>query len=82
MLDWLKNVLLLAPTGVSAININWITIHSALNMPINCRSRNLSKLSDCKRSELKNMLSDIQVVIINEISLVWNITFPHTSAFM
>ena len=70
-------VLLLAPTGVSAININGTTIHSALNIPINYRSRNLPKLSDNKRFKLRNLLSEIQVVIIDEISTVLNITFPH-----
>ena len=40
--------LLLAPTGVSAIDINGTTIHSALNIPINYPSRNLLKLSDSK----------------------------------
>ena len=36
------NILLLrAPTGASAININGKTTHSALNIPINGRFRNL-----------------------------------------
>ena len=30
-------VLLLAPTGVAAINVNGTTIHSALGIPIECR---------------------------------------------
>ena len=68
-------VFLLAPTGVSAININGTIIHSALNIPTNCRSRNLPKVSDSERCELRNLLSEIQVVIIDEISMVSNITF-------
>ena len=68
-------VFLLAPTGVSAININGTTIHSALNIPTNCRSRNLPKVPDSERCELRNLLSEIQVVIIDEISMVSNITF-------
>ena len=34
-------------------------------------------LSDSKRCELKNLLSEIQVVIIDEMSMVSYITFLH-----
>ena len=44
--------LLLAPTGVSSTNINVTAIHSALNIPINCRCRNLPKLSGSKRCKI------------------------------
>ena len=70
-------VLLLSPTRVSAININGTTIHSALNIPINCRSRNLPKLSDSKCYKLRNLLNEIQVVTFDEISVVSKISFLH-----
>ena len=42
---------------------------------MNCRSINLPKLSDCKRYKLRNLLREIQLVIMDEMSMVSNITF-------
>ena len=41
-------VLLLAPTGVAAINVNGTTIHSALGIPIECRGFTVPRLADKK----------------------------------
>ena len=41
-------VLLLAPTGVAAINISGTTIHSGLGIPVECRGMHVPKLSDKK----------------------------------
>ena len=60
-------VLVLAPTGVSAININGTTIYSSLNIP--CRGK-LMPFSDENRAELRNKYSGVQIVIIDEISMV------------
>ena len=60
-------VLVVAPTGVSVININGTTIHSGLNIP--CRSK-LMPLSDKNCAELRNKYSEVQIVIIDEISMV------------
>ena len=62
---------------MSAASINGTTIHSALNTPINFRSRNLPKLSDSKCYKLRNLLSEIQVVTFDEISMVSKITLLH-----
>ena len=62
---------------MSAIDINGTAIHSALNIPINYRSRNLPRLSDSKRCKLRNLLSETEVVIIDEIPMVSNITLLH-----
>ena len=62
-------VLVLALTGVAAININWTTIHSGLNIP--CRSK-LMQLIDENLAELRNIYSEIQIFIIDEISIVSN----------
>ena len=62
-------VLLTAPTGVAAFNINGITLHSAFLLPLgqtNC----YKKLSDDKRNSLRNRFSNLQVLIIDEISMV------------
>ena len=70
-------VLVLAPIGVAAINVDGTTIHSALGIPVNCKTQTLPKLSDAKRSELRNLYSEIEVIIIDEISMVSNITLTH-----
>ena len=70
-------VLVLAPTGVAAINVDGTTIHSGLGIPVNCRTQALPKLSDAKHSELSNLYSEIEVIIIDEISMVSNITLTH-----
>ena len=70
-------VLVLAPTGVATINVDGTTIHSGLGIPVNCRTQALPKLSDAKRSELRNLYSEIEVIIIDEISMVSNITLTH-----
>ena len=70
-------VLALAPTGVASINVDGTTIHSGLGIPVNCRTQALPKPSDAKRSELRNLYSEIEVIIIDEISMVSNITLTH-----
>ena len=51
-------VLLLGPIGISAINIGGTTIHSGLG------------ISDNMKACLRNKLSEVKMVIINEISMV------------
>ena len=58
---------MLAPTGVAAININVTTIHSGLNM--SCGSK-LMPLSDKNHVELRDKNSEVQIVIIDEISMM------------
>ena len=65
-------VLLMAPTGVAAINIDGTTIHTALNIPVGSFGKNLSPLSDKMKSSLRNKLADLKVIIIDEISMVSN----------
>ena len=60
-------ILLLAPTGVAAININGTTIHSGLCIP--CRGT-CYPLNDKNRVSLRNKLSEVQMIIIDEISMV------------
>ena len=65
-------VLLMAPTGVAAINIDGTTIHTALNIPINHSGKKLSPLSNKMRSSLRSKLSDLKAIIIDEISMLSN----------
>ena len=68
-----QKVLLLAPTGVAAININGTTINSALKIPVGRFEKNVPQLSDKLRSSLRNKLSELQVIIIDEVS--WYLIF-------
>ena len=65
-------VLLMAPTGVAAINIDGKTIHTALNIPIIQFGKKSSPLSDKMRSSLRSKLSDLKVITIGKISMVSN----------
>ena len=58
---------MLLPTGVTAINKNETTLRLCLN--ISCR-RKLMPLSEKNCAELKNKYSEVQIVIIDEISMV------------
>ena len=60
-------VLLLAPNGVAAINIDGTTIHFGLNIP--CHGKTFS-LSDKNWALLRNKYSEVQLIIIDEISMV------------
>ncbi|CAG8661445.1 4990_t:CDS:2, partial [Ambispora leptoticha] len=60
-------ILILAPTGVATYNINGITIHSALSIPIfrMCLDINREKLK-----QLQKRLQNINYIIIDEMSMV------------
>ena len=60
-------ILILAPTGVAAINIDGTTIHTALRINI---GHKLYPLNDRQRGILRNKLSEIKFTIIDEISTV------------
>ena len=62
----LKEVLLLAPTGVAAVNIDGTTIHSGLGI----YSKIFAPLSDKSRASFRIKLSEVTTVIIDEISMV------------
>ena len=65
-------VLILAPTGVAAININGRTVHSGLGLGI---GKDFFSLNDKQRGILRNKLSEVKLVIIDEISMVSSILF-------
>lgn len=66
-------ILLLAPTCVAAININGTTIHTGLK--INRWWGKFYSVSDKQRATLQNKLSEVWVLIIDEISKVSNFLF-------
>ena len=65
-------ILLFAPIGVAAININGTTIHSGLGINVGSK---LYPLNDQQRASLRNKLLEIRLVIIDEISMVSSVLF-------
>ena len=63
----------MAPTGVAAININGTTIHTASAIPKES-GQNLPPMSDQKQTQITMALSDLKLIITDEISMVSNIT--------
>ena len=61
----------MAPTGVAAVNINGTTINTALGIPIS-RGNEIPKLSDKMRNKFRLMYSELEAVIMDEISMVSN----------
>ena len=72
-----KQVMLIAPTGVAAVNIQGSTIHSELGIPVGRYGKSIPKLSDKMRSSLRNKMSDLRVIVIDEISMVSNLLLLH-----
>ncbi|XP_068742581.1 uncharacterized protein [Montipora capricornis] len=72
----LPTVLSMAPTGVAAIKINGTTINTALAIPKETGD-NLSAMSDQKKTQMRMLLADLELIIIDEISMVANNTLLH-----
>ena len=70
-------VLLLAPTGVAAININGTTIHNGLGIPLYCDGASLPPLGEERKTVLRVKLSNLRLIIIDEISMVSNDRLVH-----
>ena len=65
-----NNMLLLAPTGVAALNIDGTSIHSGLEINLNCNTYSMGKLSEALKAKLKCDYLEIVAVVIDEISVV------------
>ena len=59
-------ILLLTPTGAAAINISGTTIHSGLGINVGGK---MFPLNDHQRAILRNKLSEVRLLIIDEISM-------------
>ena len=68
-----KKILLLASTGVAALNINGTTIHSRLGINPSCNTYSMGKLSEALKAKLRCDYSEIVAIVIDEISIVSNI---------
>ena len=63
-----ENIIVLAPTGVAAFNIEGSTIHSSLSVPI--YGTNVNELEGESLKRLQNKLKHIKYLIIDEMSMV------------
>jgi hypothetical protein len=72
----LLSVLLMAPTGVAAININGTTVNTALAIPREC-GNNVPAMSDQRRTQMRLSLAELKLIIINEISMISNMGLLH-----
>ena len=61
-----------APTGIAACNVDGNTLHSELGIPVGSFGKTIPKLTDKKRSALRNKLSELRLLIVDEISMVSN----------
>lgn len=60
-----KNVVVLAPTGIAALNVRGQTIHSFFGFPPRMMTN-----KDIKKSRYANMYKKVDTIIIDEISMV------------
>ena len=60
-------ILVLAPTGVAAVNISGTTIHTGLGISTGGK---LYPLNDKRRAEIRLKLSAVEMIMIDEISMV------------
>ena len=63
-------VLLCAPTGVSALNIGASTIHSTCSIRTDAKFPPYQPLAEDKMNTLRSKYGNLQIVIIDEISMV------------
>jgi len=62
-------MIVLAPTGVVAFNIDEITLHSGLSIPIINDSKHL-EINGERLKQLQDKLNHVRYVIINEKSII------------
>ena len=62
-------VLLTAPTGIAAFNINGMTLHSALLLG-SSKHTGFQPLSHDKLNTLRTMLSNLALIFVDEVSMV------------
>ena len=64
--------LFMAPTVIAAIQVDDTTMHAVLGIPVRHFETKLPPLHDKIKCDLRNHLSDLKVIIIDEISMVSN----------
>lgn len=70
-----KNVAISAPTGVAAFNVSGLTIYRLFQLPVeHGQTPKFKYLSDHVLQTLRNQLENVELFIIDEISMVSNLT--------
>eukprot|EP00116_Pleurobrachia_bachei_P000239 sb/3460501/ len=73
-------LLLMAPTGVAALNIFGVTIHAALDIPVeHGQTPKYTSYKGEKLHRTRQVLSDLDLVIIDEVSMVSNVLLFYVS---
>ena len=67
----------MAPTGVAVINIGGNTINSGLAIAKNVFGDHLGPLSDERKCALRTKLSNLKLIVIDEVSMVSNLMLKH-----
>lgn len=65
-----KKIAVLAPTGVAALNVNGQTIHSFFKFKPSVTVQSIRKKKEQKADEKKNIYKKLDVIVIDEISMV------------
>ena len=71
-------VLLTAPTGVAAFNINWLTLHRAFHLPTKLTTP-YQGLGEDILNEMRCEIGNLQLLIIDEISMVGQLMLHYIS---
>ena len=71
-------VALMAPTGIAASNINGMTVHRLLHLPVQHGTvPPYAPLSDESLHQTYNLLKDVKLFILDEVSMVSNLMFAY-----
>ena len=69
---------LMAPTGIAASNINGMTLHRLLHLPVQHGAvPAYSPLSDENIHQVRSILKDVKLFILDEISMVSNLMLTY-----
>ena len=63
-----ESILIIAPTGISALSINGQTAHAALQLPIN--SKRFQPLTGERARNFSNKMEKVKILILDEYSMV------------
>ncbi|XP_067215692.1 uncharacterized protein [Linepithema humile] len=73
-----KDTAVSAPTGIAAFNIDGLTVHRLLQLPVeHGHTPKYRKLSDHVLPILRTELKDVILFIIDEVSMISNLTFMY-----
>ncbi|XP_058800179.1 ATP-dependent DNA helicase PIF5-like [Phymastichus coffea] len=73
-----KNTAVAAPTGIAAFNIQGLTVHRLLQLPVEQGGTAKYKpLSDNALKRIRQSLKNVDFIIIDEISMISNVTLTY-----